>query len=110
MNAYDDYEETIEKNKEELKRLGRYKTILDLKLRTSPSPKKDVIRSPTKMDRELDEQVLLRLKAVDDMEYDEEMKVMQKTREKKEKQSICKFVYNSKSRVGSPRKRDNPEN
>ena len=83
MNAYDDYEETIEKNKEELKRLGRYKTILDLKLRTSPSPKKDVIRSPTKMDRELDEQVLLRLKAVDDMEYDEEMKVMQKTREKK---------------------------
>ena len=56
---------------------------MDLKLRTSPSPKKDVIRSPTKMERELDEQVLLRLKAVDDMEYDEEMKIMQKARDKK---------------------------
>ena len=69
-----------------------------------------MIRSPTKMDRELDQKVLLRLKAVDDMEYEEEKKIMQKAKDKKERQAVCKFVYNSKSIGGSPRKKHtNPE-
>ena len=108
ISNYDNYDETIEKNKEELKRLNNYKTILNLKLRSSPSPNKNMIRSPTKLDKELDSNVLLRLKAVDDMEYEEEMKLVNTAKEKKEKQMTFKFVYNSKSAAASPRRIENP--
>lgn len=108
ISTYDNYEDTIDKNKEELKRLAKYKLALDTKLKLTPSPKKNTIRSPTKLDHKIDDRVLLRLKAIDDMEYEEELKLMEKVKEKKDKQSQCKFVHKGRSATTSPNK-NNPE-
>lgn len=68
MSHYDTFQDTINKNKQELKRISSYNAILEMKLKLSLRTK-NTIRSPAKNERELEDSLYFKMKAIEDMEF-----------------------------------------